>query len=98
MASSPMTFNFATRRCCRAREGGGGADMFGFTSELSASNVDAILDFDGALDSIQLSHLVCPGLGRGRSILRFFPLAARPAQIAVLTGAPDLAAANIRIF
>jgi Ca2+-binding RTX toxin-like protein len=44
-------------------EGGGGADMFVFNSALSATtNVDQILDFTSALDTIRLSKAVFKAL------------------------------------
>ena len=45
--------------------GGAGADTFVFNTALGSTNVDTILDFSAAMDSIKLDHLVCPGLTLG---------------------------------
>ncbi|MTE01096.1 calcium-binding protein [Paracoccus sp. YIM 132242] len=46
--------------------GGGGADSFVFRSALNANtNVDTVLDFNTAQDSIQLENLFMPALGAG---------------------------------
>ena len=45
--------------------GFGGADSFAFTAALGASNVDSILDFNAADDTILLDDAVFAGLGLG---------------------------------
>ena len=100
--------------------GGAGADTF-----VLRDSYDFVLDFDGALDSIQIDHLVCPGLATGPLDPSHFAvgsatgsapqivyndttgrllfdsngaLAGGAVQIAILDGAPDLAASDIKVI
>ncbi|NNC00888.1 calcium-binding protein, partial [Corallococcus exiguus] len=45
--------------------GGGGSDVFAFTTKLGPANVDKVLDFDAAFDTLRLSKAVFKTLHKG---------------------------------